>query len=79
LPAVLLALITLAAAEAGPEPDKTPFYVLGGALAVFAVAIALVGIRRHETFPASTGQFRVALGLAVLLVLGAMASAVLTG
>jgi hypothetical protein len=78
LRAVLLALITFAAEE-GPEPSKTPFYVLGGALAVFAVAIALFGIRRHDTFPASTGQFRIALGLAVLLVAGAMASAVLTG
>jgi hypothetical protein len=79
LPPVLLALITLAAEAAGHEPNKTPFYVLGGALAVFAVLIALVGIRGHATFPASAGQFRIALGLAVLLVAGAMASAVLTG
>jgi hypothetical protein len=78
LPPVLLALITFAAEEAGHESDKTAFYVLGGLLAVFAVAIAFVGIRGHDTFPGSEGRFRAGLALVVLLVIGAMASAVLT-
>jgi hypothetical protein len=78
LRAVLLALITFAATEAGHETDKTAFYVLGGVLALFAVLVSAVGIRGHETFPASQGQFRGVIAVALLLVLAAMASAVLT-
>ena len=75
---MLHALITLAATETGHEGSKTAFYVLGGALALFAVAVSAAGIRGHESFPRSRGLFRAVLGLAVLLVIGAMASAVLT-
>jgi hypothetical protein len=78
LRAVLLALITFAATEAGHETSKTAFYVLGAVLAVFAVAVSAAGIKRHETFPASAGQFRGVVALTVLLVAAAMASAVLT-
>ena len=75
---MLLALITLAASEGGHESSKTAFYLFGGALALFAVGVSAVGIRGEETFPPSGGALRVVLGLAVLLVLAAMASAVLT-
>ena len=75
---MLHALITLAATEEAAESSKIPFYLLGGALAVFAVLVSAVGIRGHETFPPSTGAYRAVLGLAVLLVAGAMAAAVLT-
>jgi hypothetical protein len=77
LPAVLQALITFAAEEA--EGSKTAFYVIGGALAAFAVVVSAIGIRGHETFPSSMRAYRAVLGLAIVLVAGAMATAVLTG
>ena len=46
---------------------------------MYAVLVSAVGISRHETFPATQGQFRAAIGIAVLLVAGTMASAILTG
>ena len=72
---MLAAWITFAAEEG----SKTPYYVAGSALAVFAVIISLVGISRHETFPGSAGAARAVMGLALILVLATMASAVLTG
>jgi hypothetical protein len=74
---VLHALISLAAA-AEEEPSKTPFYILGGVLVVWALAVSVVGIVRHGTFPPSRGAARGVISISVLLVLGAMASAVLT-
>jgi hypothetical protein len=72
---VLQLLTTFAAAD---EKSKLPFYVLGGALVAFALIVSALGISRHETFPPSKGALRGVLALAVLLVLGAMASAVIT-
>ena len=72
---MLHALVTFAATE--EEGSKTAFYVLGSALAVFAVALSALGLTRHD-FPATKGAQRAVIGLAVLLVAGAMASAVLT-
>jgi hypothetical protein len=68
-------LVTFAAEEA----SKTPYYIAGLALASFAVIISAIGISRHETFPSSPGAGRAVMGLAVVLVLATMASAVLTG
>jgi hypothetical protein len=79
LPPVLHALtIVFAAAEGHEESSKTLFYVAGGALAVFAVIISVVGIKRIDSFPSSKGQERGVLGLAALLVLVAMAAAIVT-
>jgi hypothetical protein len=72
---VLAAWITFAAEES----SKTPYYVAGGALAAFAVIVSLIGIARHETFPGSKGAARAVMGLALVLVVATMASAVLTG
>jgi hypothetical protein len=74
---VLTALITFAAEEAA-EPSKTLFYICGGALAVWAVAVSAFGIRAHETFPASQSQARGVMTISIVLVLLAMASAVIT-
>jgi hypothetical protein len=71
------ALLSLAAVEEVEEPSKTAFYILGGLLAAFAVALGSLGIVRHD-FPASRGAARGVMALAVVLVLGTMASAVLT-
>ena len=51
-----VALIVLAAEEAA-EPSKTPFYVLGGLLAAWAVVVSTVGITRPD-FPRSPGLMR---------------------
>jgi hypothetical protein len=71
----VLALITFAAEEG----SKTAYYVAGAALAAFAVIISAIGISRHETFPPSKGATRAVMGLAAILVVATMASAVLTG
>jgi hypothetical protein len=68
-------LISFAAEEA----SKTPYYVAGIALAAFAVIISAIGISRHETFPSTPGAARAVMGLAAVLVVATMASAVLTG
>jgi hypothetical protein len=78
---VLTALISMlaVAAEHEEESSKTLFYVTGGALTLFALVIAAIGIRGHEHFPPSRGAARGVMALAVLLVALTMASAVITG
>jgi hypothetical protein len=73
---VLQALFTIAQAE--EETSKTAFYVIGLAWAGFAVIVSAVGIRAHETFPPSRGAARALMGLAAVLAVATMASAVLT-
>jgi hypothetical protein len=62
------------AAEA--EPSKVPFYILGGALAAWAVVLGLVGLSR-PAFPEG-GAERVVIGITFVLMLGAMATAVIS-
>ena len=78
---MLTALTTLlaTAAEGEEESSKTLFYVAGILLTVFALAIAAIGIRGHEHFPATSGAARAVMGLCALLVAFTMAAAVLTG
>jgi hypothetical protein len=76
---VLQALITFAQAAAEEEESsKTAFYIAGAVLAAFAVIVAAIGIRSHETFPSSRGASTAIMALATLLVVTVMASAVLT-
>ena len=75
---MLHTLTLVFASTEGEESSKALFYVAGGALAVFAVAISALGISRIGSFPAGTGQARGVIGLAALLVLAAMASAIIT-
>ena len=74
---MLDALIVFASTE-GEESSKTLFYFAGGLLAVFAVAISVVGIRGIGSFPAGKAHARGVIGLAALLVLFAAASAIIT-
>jgi hypothetical protein len=76
---VLDALITLAAAAAEEESSKAAFYIAGGVLAAFAVIVAAIGIRGHETFPPTRGAARAVMGLCAILVAATMATAVITG
>jgi hypothetical protein len=75
---VLGALVTFAAEAAEEETSKTLFYVAGLALTAFAVIIAAIGIRGHETFPPTRGAARAVMALAVVLVAFTMASAIIT-
>jgi hypothetical protein len=72
------ALLILAAVEEH-KPDKTAFYVAGGALVLFALAISAVGVRGGETFPSSKGARTAVCALAAVLVAATMATAVITG
>ena len=74
---MLHAVLTFAATE-GEESSQTLFYIAGSLLAAFAVVISAIGITRHETFPPSRGAARAVMGLAVVLVAFATASAVIT-
>ena len=76
---MLEALITLATEAAEEESSKAAFYIAGGVLAAFAVIVAAIGIRGHETFPPTKGAARAVMGLAAILVAATMAAAVLTG
>jgi hypothetical protein len=59
------------------EASKTPFYVVGGLVALYAVLLATIGIRNHD-FPGSKGAARGIFALSTALVVAAMASSVLT-
>ena len=74
---MLATLLTLAAETAEEEPSKVPFYILGSAAAVWALALFAVGMR-SPAFPGSPAAQRGVIAVSALLVVGAMASAVLT-
>jgi hypothetical protein len=65
----------LAAVEAAPS--KTPFYIAGAVLVLFALCVSAVGVR-SETFPPSRGARTGLMALTVILVAAAMGTAVLT-
>jgi hypothetical protein len=71
------ALSVLAAAEAEHESSKALFYIFGGLFAVWAVALAAMGMSR-ATFPPTEAAGRAVAALSVLLMVGAMATAVIT-
>ena len=75
----LLALVVFAAEEVREEaePSQTPFYVMGGILAIWAVAVATMGIRQHD-FPRSESAARGVMAISALLVAATLASAVVT-
>ncbi|MCW3010488.1 MAG: hypothetical protein JWO90_892 [Solirubrobacterales bacterium] len=70
------ALLVLAAEEA--ESSKTVFYIAGGALAIWAVIVSLIGLSRPE-FPRTEGVTRGVYGISAVLVVFAMASSILSG
>ena len=70
----LVALVEVVEEE---EPSKVPFYILGSAAAAWAIVLFAVGMR-SESFPGSRGAQRGVIAISLLLVLGTMASSVLT-
>ena len=66
-------LVTLLATAAETEHSETPFLVIGGALAVFAIVVGLLGIARPTL---GDGVNRLLMGVGTLLVAGTMVSIV---
>ncbi|MBV9311884.1 MAG: hypothetical protein JOZ73_13725 [Solirubrobacterales bacterium] len=62
---------------AAAEPSKVPFYFAGGALALWAVILAGIGLTRPE-FPYGLGGQRVVIAISLLLVVIAIAMAIAT-
>jgi hypothetical protein len=69
------ALLVLAAEKA--EPSKTAFYIVGGALAAWAVVLGFIGLRGPD-FPGSERGSRGVMALSAVLVVATMTAAVLT-
>jgi hypothetical protein len=62
---------------AAAESSKVPFYIAGGLLAVWAVALAGIGLARPK-FPFSAGGARVVMLISFVLMVFAMSMAVAT-
>jgi hypothetical protein len=74
---MLATLLTFATEAADEETSKTAFYILGGAAAAWAIILFALGMR-SASFPGSAAAQRVVIAISVLVVIGAMASSVLT-
>ena len=62
----------------GAEKSKTPFYIVGGLLVVWAFGLALgIGTLRPD-FPSNSRGERLVISISVLLVAGTLATAILT-
>ena len=59
------------------ESSKTPFFIIGGALALYAVILATIGIQRPG-FPFNARGQRGVIALTAVLVVLAIGAAILT-
>lgn len=67
----------LAALFAVAEPSKVPFYIAGGVVALWAVALAGLGLTQPE-FPYNARGQRGVVAFSLLLIVIAIATAILT-
>jgi hypothetical protein len=67
-------LLLIAAAE---ETSKTPFYVVAGVFAAWAVLVGVLGVTR-PAFPHGEAGARVVMGLTFVLMVATMVAAVAT-
>ena len=74
-----LATIISFAAETAEEHEKskTPFYIAGATLAVWAVVVSAIGITQPN-FPGTPGRTRLVYGISIVLAATAMSMAVAT-
>ena len=70
-------MIDLLIATVEEEPAKTLYYVAGGALALFAVAVSVVGFARPD-FPSSALQARAIMAGGVLLTAFVITAVIIT-
>jgi hypothetical protein len=68
------ALLLITAAD---EPSKVPFFIIGGALAVYAVVVSTIGIQRPSFVSTASGQ-RGLIALTAVFALAAVLAAILT-
>jgi hypothetical protein len=73
---MLQGVLLLAAAEAA-EPSKVPFFVAGGAFAVWAIVLFAAGMR-SASFPGGERGQRGVVAVSAVLMVAAMATAVIT-
>jgi hypothetical protein len=73
----MLHVLTLAAAEGAAATSKTPFYLCGGLLVLWALVLAGIGMSRPGC-PGAVAIERRVIAMTVLLVAAAMATAVIT-
>jgi hypothetical protein len=59
------------------ETSKTPFFILGGALALWAVVLAGIGMNRPE-FPYNVAGQRGVIAITLVMIVLAMGAAILT-
>jgi hypothetical protein len=62
---------------AAAAPSKVPFFILGGLLVVWAVALAALGLSRPG-FPASAGGGRAVMAISFVMIVLAIGSAIAT-
>ena len=62
---------------AAGETSKVPFYIAGGAFAVWAVVLAVIGLRRPE-FPGNLRGQRGVMAISFVLMAAAVAMAIVT-
>lgn len=60
------------------EPSKVPWFIAGGAAALWAVIVSAIGLRKPN-FPGNEGGARIVMLISVVLVAAAMTAAVATG
>ncbi len=66
-------LVTILAAAAEESHNETPFLVVGGILAAFAVIVGALGLARHNM---SDGMANAIMGIGALLVVGTMVTVI---
>ncbi len=69
--------LLLLAAEEAAEPSKVPFFIAGGAFAVWALLLFVIGMRSPD-FPGQGAGERGVIAVSVVLMLTAMATSVIT-
>ncbi len=62
---------------AAAEPSRVPFYLLGGALAAWAVVLAAIGLTR-PSFPVNDRGARGVMAISAVLFVATLAAAVAT-
>jgi hypothetical protein len=62
---------------AAGDPSKVPFYIAGGVLVLYAVALGAVGLT-NPSFPGKGNGGRAVMALSVLLIAVAIAMAIVT-
>jgi len=67
----------LSAVIATAEPSKVPFYIVGGVLVLWAVALAWIGLSRPAFPNGARGQLGVTV-ISLALVVAAIAMAIVT-